>query len=382
MQKRSLQPIFLGAVVLLGLAVVVVLMTFKTNGQSRKNNGQLRGRGLTQRKNEIIRILQGYEDLDATLRRRVMACRTAEELQSLYVETQKAQLKKVPFDGQRSYQVLKDLCAIGPRMSGSAGMQKQREFLNRYFTKLGGKVELQSFDIRHPEQGHRVTMHNMIVQWHPERKNRILLCAHYDTRPYPDQDPDFTQRRGIFLGANDGASGVALLCGLAHYMREFNSKYGVDFVFFDGEEFIFNQDRDPYFLGSTEFAKSYRNHPPAYRYRWGVLLDMVADEQLQVYQEINSWKYAQPLVRDIWGVAKKLGVTEFRPQRRYEIRDDHLPLNEIARIPTCDIIDFDYPRPGLRTSYWHTREDKPSRCSPVSLARVGWVVHAWLLQLN
>jgi hypothetical protein len=375
MQKKTVKPIVFGSIATIGLAVLVVSLTFQTNGQSQ-------GRNLTRRKNEIIRIIQERGDLDTKLRRRVMAVRTAAELESLFEATEAAQLRRIPFDGKRCYQVLKDLCAMGSRMSGSAGMRKQREFLNRYFTQLGGKVQLQSFDIRHPVNGSRVTMHNMIVQWHPQRKKRILLCAHYDTRPFPDRDPDPSKRRGVFLGANDGASGVALLCGLAHSMGELKGPYGVDFVFFDGEEFVFDAEVDPYFLGSTEFAKSYRNKPPSYQYRWGVLLDMVADEQLQIYQEINSWKYARPIVQDLWAVAKKLGVIEFRPQRKHEIRDDHLPLNEIALIPTCDIIDFDYPRPGLRTSYWHTQQDSVEHCSAVSLARVGWVVQEWLRQLN
>ncbi|HIN94718.1 MAG TPA: M28 family peptidase [Planctomycetes bacterium] len=375
MQKKTVKPIVFGSIATIGLAVLVVSLTFQTNGQSQ-------GRNLTRRKNEIIRIIQERGDLDTKLRRRVMAARTAAELESLFEATEAAQLRRIPFDGQRCYQVLKDLCAMGSRRSGSEGMRKQREFLNRYFTQLGGKVQLQSFDIRHPVNGSRVTMHNMIVQWHPQRKKRVLLCAHYDTRPFPDRDPDPSKRRGVFLGANDGASGVALLCGLAHSMGELKGSYGVDFVFFDGEEFVFDAEVDPYFLGSTEFAQSYRNKPPSYQYRWGVLLDMVADEQLQIYQEINSWKYARPIVQDLWAVAKKLGVIEFRPQRKHEIRDDHLPLNEIALIPTCDIIDFDYPRPGLRTSYWHTQQDSVEHCSAVSLARVGWVVQEWLRQLN
>jgi hypothetical protein len=375
MQKKSFKPIVLGSIITIGVAILVVSLTYQTNGHSQEKN-------LSRRKNEIVRIIQERGDLDTNLRRRVLACRTSNELELLYKKIDKELLQRVPFDGERSYKVLKDLCAIGPRVSGSAGMEKQRKYLEKYLVTRGAKVDLQSFDIRHPEDGSRVTMHNMIVRWHPERQDRILLCAHYDTRPFPDQDPDPSERKGVFLGANDGASGVALLCGLADYMQDLKGPYGVDFVFFDGEEFVFRKDRDPYFLGSTKFARDYLENPPAHRYRWGVLLDMVADEQLQIYQEVNSWKYARPLVQDIWSVARKLGVTEFRHQRRHEIRDDHLPLNEIARIPTCDIIDFDYPRPGWRTSYWHTRQDNPAHCSAVSLARVGWVVHEWLRQLK
>ena len=181
------------------------------------------------------------------------------------------------------------------------------------------------------------------------------------------------------MGANDGASGTALLAELAYLVRGYKGPFGIDFVLFDGEEFVFQQ-RGEYFLGSRYFSMAYRNEPPAYRYKWGVLLDMVADKELQIYYELNSLRFARPLVMDIWKTAARLGVKEFRARSRHEIRDDHLPLNQIAGIPTCDLIDFDYPRPGLNTSYWHTEKDRPENCSGVSMARVGWVVWEWLKQ--
>ena len=155
-------------------------------------------------------------------------------------------------------------------------------------------------------------MANLIVEWHPERKERILLAAHYDTRPFPDRDPD--NPRGVFVGANDGASGVAVLMELAHAMPELKGKLGVDFVLFDGEELVF-QDEDPYFLGSDYFAQQYASHPPDYRYRWGVVLDMIGDANLQIYQDRFSagWKDTKPLVTAIWDTAKRLGVREFIP---------------------------------------------------------------------
>lgn len=280
-------------------------------------------------------------------------------------------LKDIPFNGTRAYEYLKEICAIGPRPSGSEGMRVQQKMLADYFTKLGGKVSFQSFDVRHPVDGSRVSMSNLIVQWHPDRRDRILLCAHYDTRPYPDRDPQ--SPRGTFLGANDGASGVALLMELAEGLAQMNSRRGVDFVLFDGEEFVFN-DRDEYFLGSNEFARDYAANPPKYRYRWGVLLDMVGDADLQIYQERNSawWSDTRPLVNDIWETARKLGVREFIAQKKYELRDDHLKLHNVAKIPTCDVIDFDYP-------YWHTEGDSPEKCSALSLAKVGWVIQQWLI---
>ena len=110
---------------------------------------------------------------------------------------------------------------------------------------------------------------------------------------------------------------------------------------------------------------------------------MVGDASLQIFQEQNSLKNARPLVQSVWRVARKLGVREFIARPGYEIRDDHLPLIETAKIPAIDIIDFDYPRPGSRfgrnaPQYWHTTMDKPANCSALSLAKVGWVIHEWL----
>jgi Peptidase family M28 len=283
----------------------------------------------------------------------------------------------IPFNGERAFGYLKEICAIGPRVSATEGMRRQQAYLKAHFEKLGGRVTLQEFPARHPETGGTVRLANLIVEWHPERKERILLCAHYDTRPFPDEDP--IDRRGIFLGANDGASGASLFCELGHSMPEVKSKYGVDFVLFDGEELVFVKDRDPFFLGSEHFAREYIANPPQHQYKCGVLLDMIGDAQLQIYREVNSMRTPaqRQIVNDLWGVARDLGVREFIATTRHEVRDDHLALNDIAHIPAIDIIDFDYPN-SRGPGYWHTTQDVPERCSPLSLAKVGWVLKTWL----
>jgi glutaminyl-peptide cyclotransferase len=283
----------------------------------------------------------------------------------------------IPFGGDRAYQYLKEICAIGPRVSGTEGMARQQAYLKSHFEKLGGRVSLQEFPARHPLTGQTVRLANLIVEWHPERKERVLLCAHYDTRPFPDQDP--VDRRGQFVGANDGASGTALLCELAHSIRDLKTNVGVDFVLFDGEELVYDGNRDPYFLGSEHFAQQYVLKPPAHRYRAGVLLDMIGDAQLQLPWEVNSMRTPQQkqIVNEVWGIARDLGVREFIFRAGPEVRDDHLALNDIAKIPTIDIIDFEYPT-ARGVSYWHTTQDVPEKCSPLSLAKVGWVLKTWL----
>ncbi len=290
------------------------------------------------------------------------------------VEAAPLALADIPFDGNQAYKYLQAICNLGRRVSGSEGMQQQQALLTEHFTKLGGKVERQEFRARHPLDGSAVGMTNLIVHWHPERKERILLCAHYDTRPFPDQDP--REPRGLFIGANDGGSGVALLMELGKHMAKFDSKYGVDFVLFDGEELVFDQT-GRYFLGSEYFAREYVANPPGYRYRGAVLIDMIGDANLRIYQEGHSmsWPESRPMVADIWRTARRLGVVEFVARTKHTVRDDHLAIRNIARIPACDIIDFDYP-------YWHTVGDTPEKCSALSLAKVGWVLDEWLKQLR
>lgn len=290
-------------------------------------------------------------------------------------------LDKLPVNGERSYRYLQQLCQIGPRFSGSPGMKQQQELLIKHFESQGARVERQEFRVRHPLTGEPVSMANLIIEWHPERSDRLILCAHYDTRPFPDRDPNPQRRRGVFVGANDGASGVAALMELGHLMPQLKGPWGVDFVLFDGEELVYDDQRDEYFLGSRYFAEKYVQQPPAHRYHAAVLLDMVADRQLQLYQEMTSlsWDDSRPLVHSIWNKARQLGVREFIPRGKYELRDDHLMLHDVGGIPACDIIDFDYGPPGVRRSYWHTEADTPDKCSAESLAKVSWVVWEWLL---
>lgn len=287
-----------------------------------------------------------------------------------------AELAKIPFDGKASYGTLKRICDLGPRITGSDAMSKQQEILAGHFSKLGAKIRRQRFQVLHPETREKVDVVNLIVQWHPQSQRRLILCCHYDTRPFPDSD--VIDPRGRFIGANDGASGVALFHELGKHMPKIQCSYGVDFVFFDAEEFVFDKRRDPLFVGSEYFARNYIQEASPVQYVSGVLIDMIGDRELQIYYEKNSMQFAPVLTRGIWNTARKLGVREFIPRQRHKIRDDHLPLNNIARIPTTDIIDFDYPSPNARRSYWHTRDDTVDKCSALSLAKVGWVLLEWL----
>ena len=199
-------------------------------------------------------------------------------------------------------------------------MQKQQELLVEHFEKLGGKVSLQEFRAKNPLGGTRADgEHDRRVA---SRSGRIAFCSRPTTTrgrcrtAIPTRSP---RTQGTFVGANDGASGMAVLMELAHLMPKLDAKYGVDFVLFDGEELVYEEGRDPYCLGSTWFAQQYAAKPPEHKYRWGVVLDMVGDADLQIYQEQQSftWRNTRPLVNEIWNTAKRLGVDEFIPRVGY-----------------------------------------------------------------
>ncbi len=279
-------------------------------------------------------------------------------------------------DGKRAYGYLKKICEIGPRTAGSEANARQRKMVAEHFTKMGGVVEEQKWAIAHPQTGQRLILVNLIARWHPERRERVVIGAHYDTRPHPDEERDPARQALPFVGANDGASGVALEMELAHHLAKLDTQRGVDLVLFDGEELVFGNDPGAeYFLGSTEFAKKYAQLVAArriqYRYVAGMVLDMVGGRDLKLPQEPNSNFYAPGIVHQVWSVADAVKAKSFKNYEGREVRDDHLPLNEIARIPTIDLIDFDYP-------YWHKADDLPQNCSAESLEEVGRVITTWL----
>jgi glutaminyl-peptide cyclotransferase len=275
----------------------------------------------------------------------------------------------VAFDAKRAMGYLQTLCKIGPRISGSAGMKKQQELLDKHFTKLGGKVEWQRFSARQRSQRAEVPMAILIVRWHPERKRRVILCSHYDTRPLADQEPDPRKRRLPFVSANDGGSGVALLMELAHHIKDIKTTVGIDFVFFDGEEMVYEKN-DDYFFGSKHLTADYRRHRPKHTWTAAVLLDMIGGKNARFPVEAHSWFQAAPLVLELWNTAAELKCAAFEKREGPAVEDDHLALSR-AGIPAVDIIDFSY-------RHWHRLSDVPDNCSGDSLAQVARVLSVWL----
>lgn len=284
---------------------------------------------------------------------------------------------KTGVDGDRALKYLKQLCDLGPRISGSHGMAKQQDFLTKHFEGLGGKVARQEFTARQPSQKAEVALVNLVVSWNPERKDRIILCAHYDTRPYADEEANPNNWSKPFVSANDGTSGVALLMELAHRMKEFPTTVGVDLVIFDGEEYVFDKT-DKYFLGSEHFADDYVKKLKAkkieFKYTAAINFDLFAHPNAKLNIEGYSWDNAKELVVEVWKVAEANKAKSFKFARGFNrsthVLDDHIPLQN-AGIAAIDIIDFDYED-------WHKLSDTPAKCSGDQLAEVGGVILTWL----
>lgn len=271
------------------------------------------------------------------------------------------------FDGKDAFAYLLRQTSFGPRNPGSPGHSSCLEYLATTLRGLAGNVRLQDFTSP-GYYGEKLSLANVIASFQPEKPNRILLCAHWDTRPRAEHDQNKSLRDKPIIGANDGASGVAVLLQIAVLLKQAPAPVGVDIVLFDGEDYGKEGDTDRYLLGSRYFAS---NKESAYTPRFGILLDMIGDTFLEIPREGNSMRFAPDVMNTVWRKAAELGITQFVDAPGEEIMDDHLPLNQ-AGIKTIDLIDFDYPDQTNR--YWHTHEDIPDHCSPESLEAVGTVL--------
>jgi glutaminyl-peptide cyclotransferase len=275
----------------------------------------------------------------------------------------------IPFDGKRAMKYLEAICALGPRMSGTESMKAQQDLIKKHFADLGFKVEEQTFTAKQISQAGPVAMTNLIVSFFPEKRRRVILSAHYDTRPIADQEPDPRKWREPFLSANDGGSGVAFLMELAQHMKDVKTSVGVDFVIFDGEEYFF-QKGDKYFFGSEHFAKNWKKNPGGRDYVAAVLLDMIAGKNASFPVEGFSFLRARPLALEIWKTADDLRIRRFALTVGERVSDDHIALLD-AGIPAVDIIDFEYP-------HWHRLSDTPANCSAEPMIDVARVLTTWM----
>jgi Zn-dependent M28 family amino/carboxypeptidase len=265
------------------------------------------------------------------------------------------------FDGESAFRFLTDQCDMGPRYPGSREHRRLRKYLVERLREFGANVSAQSFEAV-LTTGDTLHLANIIANYNTGSDRRILLGAHYDTRPYADRDPDPANREKPILGANDGASGVAVLLEIARLLDGSEPPVGVDLVFFDGEDYGREGVQQDYILGSSYFASQMSGYNP----EAVIIVDMIGEKDVRIDKERFSAEYSGQLLEKIFSIADSLGVEQFRDEKGSYILDDHIPFIKRG-IPAVDLIDFDYP-------WWHTLEDTPDKCSAASLDAVGRVL--------
>lgn len=282
------------------------------------------------------------------------------------------------FDADSAYAFVAKQVAFGPRVPGTNGHRACGDWMVERLKAAGATVIEQTGTVT-SFNNERLPLRNIIGQFNPERKERILLLAHWDTRPFADKDDERTNQP--IDGANDGGSGVGILMEIARHLGAKDHGPGVDILFTDVEDHgqpsgAMTQDQESietWCLGSQYWVKN--PHVSNYTARFGILLDMVGAKDARFNQEALSMKFAPGVVRKVWKTAAALGYAErFIPETKYFVGiDDHVPVNEVLRIPTIDIIEFD-PATQAFGPYWHTHDDAMAVIDRTTLSVVGRTV--------
>lgn len=284
------------------------------------------------------------------------------------------------FNADSAYLFCEKQCDFGPRTMNSDAHDKCGAWIVDKFKQYGCSVIEQKADLK-AYDGTMLKSNNIIASYKPEQTTRILLCAHWDCRPWADNDPDSTNWRKPVMGANDGASGIAVMLEIARQLQKSDSlNIGVDFVCFDAEDWGIPQwsdvedNGDSWALGAQYWAEN--PHKAGYEARFGILLDMVGGTGARFYQEGMSKQYAQPIVNKIWTAARAAGYESLFPNEQGGyVTDDHIPVNQKTKISTADIIAF-YPN-CQQSSFgptWHTVNDTMENIDRNILKAVGQTV--------
>lgn len=281
----------------------------------------------------------------------------------------KAAAAQPEFDGRTAFTYIEKQMSFGPRIPNTAGHRQTGDWLLTELRARADTVIVQ--DIRHVlRRGDTLHLRNFFARFRPAATDRVLFLAHWDTRPKADQSDNLGQQQLPVPGANDGASGVAVLLGVADVLKRAPPTLGVDLLFVDGEDYGDFADSNHVLIGSRWFAK---HQPPGYQPLFAVLFDMVGDKDLQIYQEGNSVAFAPEVVQRVWRTAAARGYERnFVPSARHTLTDDHVALQGVG-IHAIDVVDFDYP-------YWHTTGDTIDKVSAASLQIVGDVAVALIRQ--
>ena len=224
------------------------------------------------------------------------------------------------FDGNKAFAHLEAQVAFGPRVPGSEAHRRALEYFRKHLEAAADQVSLHSFQATSPLDSSQATFHNVVAVFNPESRRRILVGAHWDSRARADKDPDPAKRSLPVPGANDGASGVAILLEVARVLDERPPKVGVDLVLFDGEDCGTESEPNSFSLGSQRFVADHPDYRPGYV----VILDMVGRRGTRIPREANSMAGAPGLVRGVWEVAKQIGSKALVDSTGAAIMDDHI----------------------------------------------------------
>ena len=289
----------------------------------------------------------------------------------------KVTLERPNFSSDSSYYYIEQQLAFGPRVPGTDAHLACKEWLEKKLTDFDLKVIVQSAQVE-AFDGTMLPMYNIIASVNPENKRRIVLAAHWDSRPFADQDIE--RREEAIMGANDGGSGVGVLLEVGRQLANSNISVGVDIVLFDVEDYgqpDWERSFKPntYCLGSQYWSTN--PHVKGYRAQYGILLDMVGAEDAVFTMEGHSMQYAPDFMRKVWDTAIQLGHSKyFRYERTAPIIDDHYYVNKTTDIKMIDIIQHDRSTPSNFGKYWHTHEDNIDIISKSTLQAVGETVIA------
>jgi hypothetical protein len=271
------------------------------------------------------------------------------------------------FDGTATFEYLKAQVGFGPRIPGTPAHDRMAHWLDSLLRRRADTLVVQAWT-HVTAKGDSLPLRNFIARFNRGASTRVLLLAHWDTRPRSD-GPNSKDPKAPVPGANDGASGVAVLLGVADALKRHPPAIGVDLLFDDGEDYgDFNQQPNDVLIG----ARYYAAHPvPGPQPKYAVLFDLVADKDLQIYQEGNSLTGAPEIVNLVWAAARKAGHADvFVDAPKHTLTDDHVELQKVG-IKAIDVVDFDYP-------WWHTPEDTIDKVSAASVQVVGDVAMALL----
>ncbi|NEM96902.1 M28 family peptidase [Pontibacter burrus] len=284
------------------------------------------------------------------------------------------------FNADSAYRFVAKQVAFGPRVPNTPEHKATGDWIIAKLKELGADVQVQEFKMR-AFDGTMLDLRNIIASYNPEAKTRIMLAAHWDTRPFADKDSHNTNKP--IDGANDGGSGVAVLLEIARTINaaEQNPEVGVDLFFFDGEDYgqpdnsnLPYQD-DTWCLGSQYWSRNM--HKPNYKAKYGILLDMVGAQNARFAREGVSMQYARNVVNKVWKAGSQLGYSDyFQYVNAPSITDDHLYINTWAKIPMIDIVEYNMSSTDgdYFGDYHHRHSDSMAIISPKTLKAVGQTV--------